>query len=128
MQIGSTRFRPSHATWFEFKPTLAPDLASADIVITQGSISIFDILRLGKKMVVAPRLSQYGEVINDHQVHFSQHHSVRFGFPVVMDMANLEKTLLELEKAPPTVPVEFQPTGLYQSLGEYLEKIASEKL
>lgn len=125
MQIGSTRYRPRYAAWFDFKTELEPEIERADIVVTHGSMCLFDALRLGKRLVVAPRLAAHGEVINDHQVKFSGNIARRYGFPVLLDLTDLDRVLLQVEAAPPPSPIRFGETGLYRALGSYLDGIAS---
>lgn len=125
MQIGSTQYRPSHMRWFTFKPALDEDIAWADMVVSHGSIGLLDAVQLGKRMLAVPRLSRFGEVFNDHQVRSSLHFSSKFGFPVVLEMSDLEQSILEAKAAPAPQPVSFQPTGLYRELDGYLASLAA---
>lgn len=44
-------------------------MRNADVIVTHGGAgSIFDALNLGKKIIVLPRLKQYNEHVDDHQV------------------------------------------------------------
>jgi UDP-N-acetylglucosamine transferase subunit ALG13 len=49
-------------------------LARSDVVVTQGGPGgIMDARRAGRLPVVVPRLAAMGEVVDDHQVAFTQH-------------------------------------------------------
>jgi UDP-N-acetylglucosamine transferase subunit ALG13 len=49
-------------------------LTRADVVVTQGGPGgIMDARRAGRLPVVVPRLAALGEVVDDHQVAFTQH-------------------------------------------------------
>ena len=44
-------------------------MQKADLIITHGGVgSIITALNHGKKVIAAPRLSKYGEHVNDHQL------------------------------------------------------------
>lgn len=42
-------------------------IINSDFVISHGGITILEILKLGKKVLVVPREKRYNEHINDHQ-------------------------------------------------------------
>jgi UDP-N-acetylglucosamine transferase subunit ALG13 len=45
----------------------------AEVVIMQaGSGSLFDTMKIGKKIIAAARLKKYGEVIDDHQLELAK--------------------------------------------------------
>lgn len=68
MQLGYTPFTTAHEH-YDFSPTFHEDIEKADIIITHGGVgSIMQSLLLHKKVIVMPRLSQYGEHIDDHQL------------------------------------------------------------
>lgn len=126
MQIGSTLYHPIHSSWYDFKPALDLDIEDADIIITHGSLCLFEALKAGKKLVVIPRQAKYGEHINDHQVQFSKHIAKLYGFPVLMDVRDLERTLMDLEFSPSRDRMVFPETRLHLELAKYLEKIAGQ--
>lgn len=44
-------------------------MKECDLLITHGGVgSIFDALKLGKKIIACPRLKKYNEHLNDHQI------------------------------------------------------------
>ena len=70
-QIGASDYKPQN---YQFKDFLDRDeflswIDKADIVITHGGTgTIIGALKKGKKVIAVPRLSKYGEHVNDHQV------------------------------------------------------------
>ena len=69
-QTGYSTYVPKH---FEFEPFLDRDrfsttMQKADLVITHaGTGAIIGAVKAGKKVIAVPRLSQYGEHVDDHQ-------------------------------------------------------------
>ena len=47
-------------------------LTEASLVICHGGCTVFQVLRAGKVPVVMPRMREYGEHVNDHQVEFTR--------------------------------------------------------
>lgn len=72
MQIGSGSYVPKHAAWTRILPieTYRARLAECDLFIAHVGIgSILQALQAGKRMVLLPRLSRFGEHTSDHQLH-----------------------------------------------------------
>ena len=70
-QIGASDYEPVH---YQYKKFLSHDefaemQSKCDIVITHGGTgAIIGALRKGKKVIAVPRLSEYGEHVDDHQL------------------------------------------------------------
>lgn len=128
IQAGNGLHRPLHARTFAFKASLKEDIARADLVVSQGSIGFLEALELGKRLVVVPRLARFGEAIDDHQVLFAQNFSRRFGFPVVLDIAELGTALERAATGPAPASIRAgEPTGLHRDLSAYLEGLARNR-
>ena len=70
VQAGCTVFESKQMNLFDLIPMEQFDqlLAQCDLLITHGGVgTIMAGLRLGKKIIAAPRLAQYHEHHNDHQ-------------------------------------------------------------
>ena len=70
-QVGNTKFKSNKMKIIEFTdPKEMNDLIEkADYIITHGGVgTIIDGINLGKKIIAVPRLSQYKEHVNDHQL------------------------------------------------------------
>jgi len=73
IQYGSTPPRPEmpNAVWIEFMPyeEVVDVMAKADSVICHAGVgTIMTALKAGHTPVVIPRLAQYGEHVDDHQL------------------------------------------------------------
>src|SRR5205823_6470767 len=74
-QCGSSAHRPPRAVCFDFIPfeELASLIRRARVVVTHaGAGSTIVALSNGKRPIVVPRLRQYGEAVDDHQLHFAR--------------------------------------------------------
>ena len=121
IQSGSSSYQPTHAKDFAYKESLQEEIQRADLVVSHGSVGFFDAVKLGKRLIVVPRRSEFGEHIDDHQVGFAQIFSLRYGFPVVLDIADLGGMLDKVSQEPP--PQAFPigvATGLHSELSRFL--------
>lgn len=70
-QIGSSTYKPKNFTYFEFcgQIELHKHIDNADLIICQGgSGSIMDSLLKGKRVIAIPRLTEFNEFFDDHQI------------------------------------------------------------
>lgn len=70
-QIGYSDYKPRHYAYKEFldRDEFSEEIRKSDIVITHGGTgAIINALKKGKKVVAVPRLSRYGEHVDDHQL------------------------------------------------------------
>ncbi len=70
-QTGASTYIPQHyeAVAFLDRDTFSQNMAKADFVITHaGTGAIIGAVKAGKKVIAVPRLSKYGEHVDDHQV------------------------------------------------------------
>ncbi|MEZ4710465.1 MAG: glycosyltransferase [Caldilineaceae bacterium] len=71
MQIGASAYEPRHVEFFRFTSSeRMQELTrqASTIVMHAAAGSIILALRTGKPLVLIPRLKQYGEHIDDHQL------------------------------------------------------------
>lgn len=69
-QTGFSTYQPEHFKTQNFmdRDTFAAHMAQADMVITHaGTGAIIGAVKQGKKVIAVPRLSKYGEHVDDHQ-------------------------------------------------------------
>ena len=74
IQTGFAKYKPIHCKWRDFYPyaVMKEMVSDARIVITHGGPSSFIMpLQMGKTPIVMPRMKQFNEHVNDHQVSFS---------------------------------------------------------
>lgn len=70
-QVGYTKYRSEYISCFDFVPEnmYQEYMSTCDVVITHaGTGALFSAIKKGKKVIAVARLSQYGEMINDHQI------------------------------------------------------------
>ena len=70
-QTGYSTYTPKHFKTQDFmdRDTFAATMEKADMVITHaGTGAIIGAVKKGKKTIAVPRLSKYGEHVDDHQL------------------------------------------------------------
>ncbi len=70
-QIGASDYQPTQFESERFldRTVFAQKLAECDVVVTHGGTgAIVGALKQGKKVIAVPRLAQYGEHVDDHQL------------------------------------------------------------
>lgn len=75
VQHGSSRCRPDRALCVESLPLgeLTELMRQARVIVTHAGVgTILTSLANGKRPVVVPRLRQFGEAVDDHQVEFAR--------------------------------------------------------
>lgn len=73
IQTGFSTYIPKHCEWHKMMSfnEMNKYIENAHIVITHGGpASFIEVLQKGKMPIVVPRMKQYGEHINNHQVEF----------------------------------------------------------
>jgi UDP-N-acetylglucosamine transferase subunit ALG13 len=95
MQIGHTSFRPQSAKWFDFttEAGIKEWCKKARVVVTQPAMSILDAQEQGTPVIVVPRLKQYDEVIDDHQLDFARQLEKEGKVIAVYDVDKLKEAL-----------------------------------
>lgn len=75
VQIGSSSYVPTHATWFRFADQSVVDrwFASARVVVGHaGAGTVLTAARHRKPLVLVPRRAARGEHVNEHQLELVQ--------------------------------------------------------
>ena len=74
-QIGQTKYKSNYMKLYDFlnQNDFENYIKQCDILITHGGVgNILTGLNYNKKIIVAPRLSKYGEHTNDHQLQVAE--------------------------------------------------------
>ena len=74
-QIGHCNYKPKNYTSYRFVngEQFHKDIDEADIIITHGGVAtLVYALKLGKKVIVFPRLQRFNEHLDDHQLDISK--------------------------------------------------------
>ena len=70
-QIGSSSYVPKNVQWAAFlsQEEFGQRMDEADLVVTHGGTgAIIGAVSRGKRVVAVPRLAEYGEAVDDHQL------------------------------------------------------------
>lgn len=68
-------------------------IMEADLIITHGGSTLMEALLKGKRIVAVPRMIQYQEALNDHQVHLCQKLAEEDLVTAVLDMTDLQRAI-----------------------------------
>lgn len=97
IQSGFSTYEPKSAKYSKLYPykTMVELVDKARIVITHGGPSSFIMpLQIGKVPVVVPRMKEFDEHVNDHQLDFARAVAERQGNIIVIeDVTKLSETL-----------------------------------
>lgn len=100
VQCVYSEYQPKNFKFFAMKPQdeIEEIMKKSDLIITHsGTGSIITSLKLGKKIIIAPRLKKYGEHVDDHQVELADVFKEKVNVIVVDDMQDLESAIKESE-------------------------------
>lgn len=86
----------------------------ADCIITHGGVgSIIGSIEIGKKVIAVPRLKQYGEHVNDHQLDIIESFD-KLGYIIgITDVSQLEEALQRVKG--------FKPKKYIQNTGNIIK-------
>lgn len=101
IQKGYTAFTPQCCDYCDFlsHDSMTQYMLEADMVICHGGPATFmQALALGKKTIIVPRLKQFQEHVNNHQLDFLQHISrEQIGVTIVTDIIELRQKISEAD-------------------------------
>ena len=123
VQAGRTIFESKDMEIFSLVPQdkLKELMEEADLVITHGGVgSIVMALKMEKKTIAVPRLSEFGEHVNDHQIQIVDSFNKQ-GFLIgVTELNNLEEAI---EKAKKFEPKKFvsQTENMINLIEDFIE-------
>lgn len=99
-QIGYSDYKPKNYNYKEFldRDEFYSVMDKADIVITHGGTgAIIGAVKKGKKVIAVPRLKQFGEHVDDHQIQLIEEFKNLDLIYSCEDM-NLEKAIQTVKK------------------------------
>ncbi len=119
-QIGYTKYKSRNIKTVDFMPNeeLEKLERQANYIITHGGVgSIISSIEKGKKVIAVPRLKQFGEHVNDHQLDIVQSFD-KMGYIIgIASISQLEEAIKKIKT--------FQPKKYIQNTGNII-KIISE--
>lgn len=107
VQAGNTKFKSKDMRIFDLIPLedLEDLIDKANLIITHGGVgSIIMCLKKKKKIIAVPRLSKYGEHVNDHQLQIVDNFN-KEGY--IKGVVNLELLGREIQEIKTFIPKEF---------------------
>lgn len=72
IQLGNTKYIPKNCDYFKFKDydEIKNIISDSKLVICQGAMTLMDAMILGTPILTVPRLKEYGEHLDNHQLIF----------------------------------------------------------
>ncbi len=104
VQAGITKYESDDMEILDLMPKEEFDkyIKECDLLITHGGVgNILSGLTLGKKIIVAPRLSKYKEHINDHQLQITEDLDKKGYILPLYDFNDLGKLIKKAKKFKP---------------------------
>jgi UDP-N-acetylglucosamine transferase subunit ALG13 len=124
-QSGYTTYSPKYYTHFKLinEEEMNHYLEKASLIITHsGTSSIIGALKKGKKVVVVPRMSQYGEHVDDHQLEIARVFEAKNVVEVAYDINDLNKKL-NVCKDKVYSTIELDNSRLLNSVKEFIHDL-----
>lgn len=103
VQAGVTKYSSKNMEILDFIPMnkFKELIKQADIIITHGGVgSILDGLKENKKIIVAPRLKEYKEHVNNHQIQIVEEFE-KEGYIIKTNITDLNEALIKVKKFTP---------------------------
>lgn len=124
-QRGASSYVPKHFASRDFMDTdqFTDMMKRAEIVITHGGTgAIIKAVKLGKKVIVVPRLARYGEHVDDHQLQIMEmFHQLDLALPCP-DPEELPKAV-EKVKEMTFRPYVSNTKAIVEDLDSYLQSL-----
>lgn len=124
-QIGCTKFSSDKIKTLSFvsREEYAKLIDEADLIISHAGVgTITDCIKKGKKVIVVPRLKEYKEHTNDHQIQITKEFEEKGYVLAAYDTKDLEKTLKRIDKFKPN-KYESNNGTFKNKLREYIDSI-----
>lgn len=99
-QIGYSNYKPKNYTYYNFldKSKLTEIIDKSDRVITHGGTgAIINGVKLNKKVIAVPRLSEFDEHVDDHQLQIVSEFKKMGLIEGVMDISELGEKLKSID-------------------------------
>lgn len=125
VQAGYTKFKSKNMQIFDMIPreSIEDYQRKADLIITHGGVgSIITSLKLGKKVIAIPRLHEYGEHVNNHQIDIVELFSKKGYILGCEDVNKLEETLKKVESFTPE-KYELNNHMMLNIIEDFIEKV-----
>jgi len=128
-QIGLSCYRPQNMGYVEMlhKEDFDSYFQKASAVISHAGMGTIKMALDNKKsLLVMPRLQEYGEVVNDHQVATAKRFEELGHILVAYSEEELPEKLQQLKSFSPR-PRQSQPRAVADRIAKFLSQITAEK-
>lgn len=122
-QVGTLNYIPKHFKYVQFMSHEEFDekRKKASLIISHGGTgALIGASKLGKNIVAVPRLSKFGEHVDDHQLQIVSVLESEGYIRAVYDIDDLGKTILEALSNPITKVYE-RKSSIVKIITDYLE-------
>lgn len=126
-QIGRTNYKPRNMEYVSTldKPRFDKQVDEAAFVISHAGIgSLLIALERKKRLLVVPRMKQYKEVVNDHQLATARRFAGLGYVLAAYDCAELPRRLREIESFTPAFR-ESEAQRVVQRLSQFIDEVAA---
>lgn len=124
-QTGYSDYCPAHFSYEKFldRDTFAAKIKESTLVITHGGTgAIINAVKQGKKVIAVPRLAQYGEHVDDHQIQMIEQFNEMDIICACMDTKQLAECI-RFAEAHSFRPYQSNTHNIIASISEYLETL-----
>lgn len=108
VQAGTTKYESKKMEIFDLisSEELNKLMKEANLIITHGGVgSIIEGLKLNKKIIVAPRLKEYGEHVNNHQLEITKEFKNK-GY--ILELNDFDKLGEVINKSKTFIPKKYK--------------------
>ena len=124
VQAGHTKYISDKMTIFDLISgnEFNKYIEEADLIITHGGVgSIITAIKLGKKVIACPRLKQYKEHTNDHQIQIIDTFTKANYIIGMNDVSELEEKLKQIKQFEPK-KVEFDNSKMINIIENFISE------
>jgi len=125
MQISNSKYIPKNAKWCKFvEPTQFNKLIKkANLIISHGGTgNIFTFLKFRKKIIIVPRLREYNEAIDDHQLQIANLLEKEKKAIFVKDIKDLKKAINKIKTFHPQLKSKKEQS-IFMMVENFLAKL-----
>lgn len=125
VQAGYTKFESENMKVFDLIPKeqLEELQSQADLIITHGGVgSIITSIRKGKKVIAVPRMHQYGEHVNNHQIEIIENFNEQQYIIGIEKVEDLKQAIIKVKDFKPK-KYEVNNGLMLKTIEEYIDKI-----
>jgi UDP-N-acetylglucosamine transferase subunit ALG13 len=122
IQTGDSAYQPQHSEFFAYTSGACLEQLAIEsrVIITHAAAgSILLAMRLGRPLVLVPRLKRFGEALDDHQQQLAKALAPQYNIPVMSELT-AESLLEGIQKAGQLNRIFSGGLGLTQALRQQL--------